>query len=244
MKKNRKILWLLISFVFAIGAIVLGKWYEQSFSQNARQEKNQHEAAQGNLEGPSVDVRTLFDKDDIIYLAEDISESKISKVESALKEANDKDSMSQLNDAKTRYENQKQFNSLFEKPVLKGKTFSKDGQLKQATTDNDVQRVLNEIAKADSKDAFYTGMTSYINSVRSSSPKQSSDSSASGVSANQALQAIVVDEQVQDGFTMEQYVVARDAVRALPEGEEKNQLIGELEKVQTALTNMGIQYEN
>ncbi len=69
------------------------------------------------------------------------------------------------------------------------------------------------------------------------------ESSDAVIQAEERINEIVEDGTVISGFTMEQYLAARDAIKALPESSDKERLLDKLALVEQAMTNMGIEYE-
>lgn len=58
-----------------------------------------------------------------------------------------------------------------------------------------------------------------------------------------ALTKIISDNTIKGDFTLEDYQSLKAMVDELPNGTEKTRYVLEIEKIETALTNMGINYK-
>ena len=60
--------------------------------------------------------------------------------------------------------------------------------------------------------------------------------------AQELIDLIIIEGQVQQNFTLDDYKRAKEAVDALPETVSKTAFIEQIEQIETALTNMGIAF--
>lgn len=60
--------------------------------------------------------------------------------------------------------------------------------------------------------------------------------------AQQLINVIIINGQVQSDFTLDDYHAAKNAVDALAASSEKDALSAQITQIETALTNMGISY--
>ncbi|MBO0477230.1 hypothetical protein DOK76_09105 [Vagococcus sp. DIV0080] len=77
---------------------------------------------------------------------------------------------------------------------------------------------------------------------QSSSQKETTDLTNAELAAQGYIDVIIINGQVQSDFTLDDYHAAKNAVDALSESAKKTDLQGQIQQIETALTNMGIAY--
>lgn len=248
MKKINKVVWLFISIVFAMGAFVVGSKYEKAQTNKlgdtskteAKESKEPKSKSKDKTASKtSQDLTSLYSDQKKGFLAKDVTKQKINSFE---KNAKSEDEQKLMKDLNKRFNLQSRFNELFTEPVLVGEEFKKDVALKEGTS-KDKKELMKDLNEVKDKDEFYEGMLKYLGGQDVDSDSDSnSEKSANGQVAQEVINRIIINGQVQSDFTLDDYYAAKSAVDALPQGAEKDSLMKQIEQIQTALTNMGITY--
>lgn len=254
MKKKSSLFWLVLSLLFAVAMIVFGTMYEK------RQTSKMLASTNIVAKDMPSDVNALYLNKEHYFLKEKINKKEIDYVKEHSKSEDDE---KELKDVEARFNIQKEFNSLYDMAVLSGDNFKKDVELKSTTTKEQIDSLTDKVKKKSKDDPFYKDIENYL-SASSKQEANSEDDTVKNEEVNEgtntefnlnpestgtveqaqsAVSNIIVDGQVQGDFTMEQYNIARDAIKSLPEGSEKDALLLDLAQIQAALTNMGIPYE-
>lgn len=241
MKKINKVIWLFISIIFAMGAFIIGSRYEKNqtsmLGETSNVKTKQSKTKSKDDSKTKEDLTSLYSDQKKGFLANDVTKQKINSFE---KNAKDKEDQKIMKDLNKRLNIQTRFNELFVEPVLVGDAFKKDVQVKEEKNSLEAkQELVKDVKEIPEKDEFYEGILKYLGS---SEDKPSSDQSASGQVAQEAINRIIIEGQVQSDFTLDDYYTAKSAVDSLPQGDEKESLMNQIEQIQTALTNMGITY--
>lgn len=240
MNKGNKLIWLLLSIVFAVGAIVFGSMYDNKKKDDLVKEVGVSDTKTGKMTLSSL----YFDKSKI-YLAKGTTKQQISSMEKTAKSKEDKAMVEDLNhkvDVQTR------LNQLFEEPVLVGNKFKEDVPLNKDSSKEELDSLVSDVSELNKKEnPFYESVLTYLSNANGKSSSGSGSSSASGKAgsaekAQEFIDEIIVDGAVRSDFTLEQYHNAKNAVDSLPAGSDKTDLMKQIEQIETALTNMGISY--
>lgn len=242
MKNGMKNLALILSVVFALCAVFFGNMYAQSRTRNetGTSTEKQHKVATSGIEGQ---IASLYFSDKKDFLSKDISSEQISAVEDSLSEASKLEKFAtEIKDVNERFTIQKNLNQLFEEPALNGNTFNEDNVLKSGVGSSEIKKLATQINQVSKQDAFHESILAYL-SAFTDSDLASTDRSEAVIQAEERINEIVEDGTVISGFTMEQYLAARDAIKALPESSDKERLLDKLALAEQAMTNMGIEYE-
>lgn len=236
MNKGNKLIWLFLSIVFAVGAIVVGSMYD-----NKKKEDLVKEVSVGENSDELTLSSLYFDKNKV-FLAKGTTEQKINIMSKKAKSDEDK---KMVKDLKQRVEIQTRFNDLFEEPVLVGNKFKEKVPMKKDNDKEDVDNLVSDASSLNKKEnPFYEGVLTYLSTANSSEEDKTTHIEKTGDAqkAQELINMIIVDGAVQSDFTLEQYYAAKQEVDGLPEGSEKTELMQQITQIQTALTNMGITY--
>lgn len=239
MNKGNKLIWLFLSIIFAVGAIVFGSMYDNKKKDDLVKEVGVSDTKVGKMTLSSL----YFDKEKV-FLAKGTTKQQISSMEKTAKTKEDK---KMVEDLKNKVDVQTRLNQLFKEPVLVGDKFKENIPLKKDYNKADFDSLVSDVTEFNKKEnPFYKSVLNYLSKVDTSivSETESNDSEKTGSAqkAQEYIDEIIVDGAVRSDFTLEQYHTAKDAVDSLPSGDEKDSLMGQIEKIQTALTNMGITY--
>ncbi len=234
MNKLNKLVWLLLSAIFAGGTIVIGSIY--SNKQKAKlQNEITIESKSDNLTLPSL----YFDKTEV-FLAKETTKQKIESVDKNLKSDDDK---KRIKDLKQKIDVQNRLNVLFEEPVLVGNKFKEQIPMKQNYSEKDVTDLMDE-TKLINKNPFYNSVYVYLSETTANKDQASQKTNEQNETSRiqEMINQIIVDGVVQTDFTLEQYYEVKQAVDELPASPSKVELTEKIAQIQTALTNMGVVY--
>lgn len=233
MRGPNKYIVVLLSAIFAIGAIMIGMKYSSS------KIPKDTTVSSGVVDNSTrLTVNDLFQDQSQVFLAEDITDSYIVKVKETIDESNTEE-LNLLNIAVEKWAIQKQLNQLFTAPALIGSQIAETPTLVTGVTEADKQKVLTALSSSGLTDGFATAVQSILSSGTSSSSVGTGD----GAVARELLSHLVVDGAIQPDFTLETYNNARDAVAVLPLGDERKELAAQIKLVETAMTQMGVTFE-
>lgn len=116
----------------------------------------------------------------------------------------------------------------------------------ELTTEKVTQPVTKESKKETKNNKTVTNTTesSAVETESTDSIEKIDDSESTGseLAAQELINVIIMQGQVQSDFTLDDYYAAKTAVDQLPESPKKQELLGQIQQIQTALTNMGISY--
>lgn len=257
---------LLISAIFAVASVGVGSVYSKKkaeqiihgdLSQYKKKSSNKPHGEQiGQVDSDIEEkINKLFLNDEKVYLAQGLSVDQIANIRSSIERLPDSEEKEKseklLNEAGRKLAIQTTLNSFFEHPVLNGDTVSESLVVKQTVTEDQINDLKNTVNEQSNGDGFYEKVNQILSQIHPSGVKTETTTTDSAghiatpedVQYAQALiDEIIVDGNVRSDFTMAQYENANAAVKALPEGAEKTELMQEIKKIQEAMTNMGISY--
>lgn len=234
MRGVNKYIVVLLSAIFAIGAIVIGMKYSSS------KIPKDTTVSSGLVENSTtLTVNDLFLDQNHVFLAEDITDSYIDKVKETVDES-DSEALNLLNTAIQKWSIQKALNQLFTAPALIGSRIVADPIFADGVTTADKQGVSDAVASSGMADEFTAAVQSILGGSTTSTSGSGTGTSAV---ARERLSLLVVNGVVTSDFTLETYNNARDAVAALPIGDDRTELAAELKLVENAMTQMGVLFE-
>ncbi|WP_314063056.1 hypothetical protein [uncultured Vagococcus sp.] len=232
MRGVNKYIVVLLSAIFAMGAIVIGMKYSSS------KIPKDTTATSSVAEKPtSLSVNDLFLDQNHVFLGEDITDSYIDKVKETMDQGNQED-LGLLNSAIQKWNIQKALNQLFTTPALVGSRVTDNPTMAEGVTEADKQQVIASVASSGLTDEFATTVKNILGTTSSSGSVETGGSAV----AKERLSLLVIDGAVTSDFTLESYNNARDAIAALPMGEERTELAAQLKLVENAMDQMGVQY--
>ncbi|MBP1041293.1 hypothetical protein I6N95_09765 [Vagococcus sp. BWB3-3] len=234
MRGVNKYIVVLLSAVFAFGAIIVGMKYSSS-----KIPKDTTTSSSAVEKTTNLSVNDLFLDQNHVFLGEDITDSYIDKVKETVDQGNQEE-VALLNSAIQRWTIQKALNQLFTAPALIGSRVVESPTLAEGVTEADKQQVVASVDSSGITDEFATTVKEILGATTSTSG--SGNLSGDSAVAQERLSHLVVDGVVMPDFTLESYNNARDAIAALPMGEERTELAAQLKLVENAMDQMGVQY--
>lgn len=235
MGKKSQLIGLIGAIVFAILSVFIGLYFnKQQMNKISSEEEIVTAGIERTHSSTEENLSNLYFDDEHYFLKEIVNDKLLEDISVSV--SNDQENK-MFEDIVKRYEILNEFNALFENPVLKEDIFQEEVAYKSTSTEETVLNLMDKVKETNEDDLFYQGIKTYLERHPISTNEDSIV-----IEAKQALGAIIKDGMVVDGFTIEQYNVAREKINQLPEGTTKSELQVELEKVQTVLQNMGISY--
>lgn len=241
MGKKSRIFILLFAVLFAVGSVFFGYQYnktrEKEYSkEDEKKELTTKESTQTSLKD-KIDMLYVTDEKDFLtekavigdlsQLEKEVSDSKQTEVKEYMKETLDKQKVTMA------------LNDLFVTPALTNNQFDPQAELKPDVEQTSINQVGNWTNTQD-EDLFYSGIHNYL------SERGLLQDDLNQVSATQVqewVNMIMSDGVVVNDFTLEQYDQIRNAIAALPVGQDKELLTQDLIKLQESLDLMGVSYE-
>lgn len=234
MRGANKYVIVLISAVFAIGAIFAGMIYSKA--KLPKEDAAAETSTSSNEETTKVvTIEDLFYDSTHVFLAEKVSDDLIENVKESV--SDDQGQLNLLNNAITKWNVQKRLNVLFEEPVLKGNKVNEKAKEVATVTQADKDLVLTEVIASGINDGFALAVQSVLG--RTATSGSAGAGTADVQEAQRKLQVVVNEGQVVEGFSLEGYIAARDAINRLTDGTEKTKLLAGLKLVEDVLVSMG-----
>lgn len=260
-----KYLAVLLSGIFAFGSVVSGSIYAKKRNQEVvstavvadqKTEKTKEPAAVTNASSSDI-LKKVYLTDSHDFLQPDLTADQLTTARSGADQIIDQAEREEIekliNIAGMKLAILNDVNALYASPVLKGDEIDSHAKLKDGKTAADVEDMKKKVEEESNGDAFYQKILAILGShpevEGTASPQASTEQDAAAdhpenvANARQLVETIVKDGKMNPDFTMEQYEQARDAVKSLPEGPQKQELSKDIETIQNALKNMGIAYE-
>lgn len=233
---SKKNLVLLFSVLFGLLTTSIG-WI--SFNQKIK--KNEVVDTRRNLDF-NKQLEQLFTSGNHLFLAENIKKEKIRTLQKELKHTSDLSQKKLVMIAAKKFNLQNRLNQLFDSPVVVGENVNSQAKIKDSVNENDVAQLKIELLNSESQDEWNRLLLKALDLASNQITKKNPDNAAIEV-AQSAVDVIFQNGTVVQGFTMDEYLKAKNAVTLLPDGEEKRRLQEKIKIIQKAMDNMGVSYE-
>lgn len=233
---SKKNLVLLFSVLFGLLTTSIG-WI--SFNQKVK--KNEVVDTRRSLDFDKQ-LEQLFTSGNHLFLAENIKKERIRTLQKELKDTSDLSQKKLVMTAAKKFNLQNRLNQLFDSPVVVGENLNSQAKIKNSVNENDVAQLKTELLNSESQDDWNNLLLKALDLASSQITNNSPDTGTIEV-AQSAVDAIVQNDSVVQGFTMDEYLKAKNAVALLSDGEEKRSLQEKINIVQKAMDSMGVSYE-
>lgn len=231
MRGVNKYIVVLLSALFAVGAIVIGMKYSSS---KIPKDTTANSSA---VEKPTnLSVNDLFLDQSHVFLAEDITDSYIDKVKE-MTAADNTEALTLLNSAIQKWTIQKQLNQLFTTPALIGSRVVESPTLAEGVTSADKQLVIASVDSSGITDDFAVTVKNILGSDGTSTT--GSGAGDNTVAAEKVNRLFTSPGVVNPNIQIDDYDSARDEIASLPAGSERDSLVAQLRVVENTLTAWG-----
>lgn len=252
-----KYLAVILSGVFAVGSVFIGSVYAKKRNQeivssavvaSPKSDQTKRPVANSNSH-PSDILKKVYLNDQNVFLLPGLTADQLSVARNEAEKIEDltvrEETEALINAAGAKLTILNDLNALYSTPVLNGDAVDNNAVLKEDKSQNDVEELKKRVEDESNDDAFYHKVLEILGSHPevSGGTVQNTNQSADAANARRLIEVIVKDGKIHSDFTMEQYEQARNAVKSLPDGSEKEELMKDIRIIQSALKNMGVSYE-
>ncbi|MFC0233345.1 cell division site-positioning protein MapZ family protein [Vagococcus entomophilus] len=233
---SKKNLVLLFSIIFALLTTSIG-WI--GFNQKVKKNEvvDTHRSLDFNKK-----LEQLFTSRKHLFLAENVKKESIRTLQKEMKHTSDLNQKKLVVTAAKKLNLQNRLNQLFDVPIVVGEKLNSQAKIKNNVNENNVAQLKNELLNSESQDEWNKLLLKALDVAFSQVTKKKPDTATIEV-AQSAVAAIVQNDSVVQGFTMDEYLKAKNAVALLSDGEEKKSLQEKIKIVQKAMDSMGVSYE-